>query len=214
MAIDDLTFVDTGFPDPFNGDVQDLVDAFVANLAASVNSTNYILGQVGGSAPLTDIGPWLDGDTWKVFVTSAYVPATLKLTSGSFTTTFSSQTLTANREVQFQDKAGIVAMTSDVYAGRGTHVVTGTSAVLDWSLFSSFFQSITANTTVILNSTLPGQTVTYLVSATGAFTLFFAAGVQWAGGAQPVQTSTGVDLYEFHNSAGTIYARRIAANLS
>lgn len=208
-----LTFSDSGFPDPFTGSDQDFVDAFLQYLSASISSNNLLLGQIGGTMPVSNVGPWLDGNVWKIWDGSTYVPATQQISNSGFTITFGAETLTGDRTPQFQDKSGTVAMLSDVYDGRGTIVLPSTSTPeFDWSQSFSFYKSMSANNTASFSNYLPGQTIHVLISHVGTNTMTWPSYVKWEGGSEPAQTPSGVDLYEFFNLAGTIYGKQVGAD--
>ncbi len=206
-----LSFSDAGFPNPFVGDNQDYVTNFEEFLAASISSNNLLLGQIGGTMPVSNVGPWLNGTVWYVWSGSTYIPATLELDNSGHKITFSAETLTADRNVQFQDEDGIVAMLSDVYTGRGTTVVTGATPALDWSVNLSFYETTAVSITPTFTNYLPGQRMTFLVVTTAmSMTVTWPTYVLWAGGTPPVQTvAGGADLYSFFNLAGTIYGKVI-----
>lgn len=218
MATLALTFTDSGFPDPFTGDVQDEVDAFVAHLAASITDTKLILGQNGGTIPGSNIGPlWINGTSIYVWDGATYTPVIIKLLNSTHLTTFGSETLTADRVITFPDKDGIAAMQSDVFNTRGTHVVTGgTTPDFDWSVASSFYRAVNAaNDTATFSNSLPGQEIIIVTFAAAAYTIAFPVIVEWkTPGTQPVQTSTATDMWRFTNLAGTIYGERVGANFS
>jgi microcystin-dependent protein len=47
----------------FTGNLQELLNAFVDAMSASVEGS-FLTGQVGGTMPSSNIGPWANGDEW------------------------------------------------------------------------------------------------------------------------------------------------------
>ena len=206
-----LTFADAGFPSStFSGTVQDLVNAFVANLTATIPTTSVISGQIGGTAPVSDIGPWLDGRVWKSWAGSDYQPMLLEIGTSTHTILFAG-TPTANRTQTFQDSTGIVALQSDVFSPRPSIDLSLTSPAnqIDWSAAGSFYETITASNTFTMINSLPGQQIKISITSSIAGAVVFPSTILWVGGTNPTQTVTGTDVYELWNVAGTIYGRQL-----
>ncbi len=207
-----LTFTDAGFPSStFSGTVQDLVNAFVANLSATIPTTSIITGKVGGTAPVSDIGPWLDGRVWKVWDgVSAYVPVGLQLGNSVHIISFDGSP-TANRTQTFQDSTGIVALQSDVFTPRASIDLSLTSPAnqIDWSASGSFYRSITGSTTFTMINSLPGQEIMISITSSMSGAVVFPSTILWVGGTAPTQTVTGTDVYQLWNVAGTVYGRQL-----
>lgn len=211
-----ITFTDTGFPGTtFSGTVQDLVDAFLQYLGGTIpdpGAGSVLVGQIGGSAPVADVGPWLDNRTWKVWNGSAYKPAVLAIGDATNVITFAGSP-TAARTQTFQDKTGTVALTSDVFAPRASIDLSAVSHAIDWSTSFSFFETIGANTVFTSANSLPGQSAVVRITASGADrTATFPTSFLWdaAGGASPFTVQSGTtDLFLLKNVGGTIYGQHL-----
>lgn len=203
-----LTFADGGFPGgTFNGNVQDVFDATAENLVATVDDVQLIQGQIGGSEPTEDIGPWLDGRTWKAWNGSEYAPATIYVGAAGDEVLLSAFPST-NRTQTLQDKDGTIALLSDVQGGRSSISLLLTSREIDWSNSDNFYDSYSADQTYTMVNSLPGQEIVVALSSTGSHTPTFPDYVLWPGGTAPAAQS-GVTLILFKNVAGTIYGEII-----
>jgi hypothetical protein len=69
-----LQFSVAPFPTGFSGDLNAYATQLVANLSATITG-NFLTGQVGGTAPTSNIGPWANGNTWWFWNASLTVPA-------------------------------------------------------------------------------------------------------------------------------------------
>jgi microcystin-dependent protein len=58
-----IEIVAHALPLGFKGNLQQTLSAFAEALSANVEAT-FLTGQVGGSAPAHDIGPWANGNEW------------------------------------------------------------------------------------------------------------------------------------------------------
>lgn len=76
---------------------------------------------------------------------------------------------------------------------------------IDWSTANVFTKTTSGNTTFTFSNTVDGKTITVVVTAGGAHTAAFPT-AKWVGGAQPTQTSSGIDVYSFVKVGSTIYA--------
>lgn len=199
-----IIFTDLGFPSgTFAGNVEDLKDAFTDNLGGELDDTKLILGQIGGSEPLSDIGPWLDGRTWKAWNGSNYTPAVINIgAAGDYIGLTANPT--SNRTQTLQDKEGTVALLSDIRDGRASVNLGLTSNVIDWSTSDNFFHSYSADQVYTIANSLPGQEIAIAFSSTGAHTPTFPDYVLWPGGTPPAAQS-GVTIILLENVAGTIY---------
>jgi hypothetical protein len=84
--------------------------------------------------------------------------------------------------------------------------VTISAAAINWASSSSFFKSISANTTFTFSNTTDGQTIVVAITNTsGTATVTWPGTVQWPGGNVPTQTVNGTDVYTFVDILGTIY---------
>lgn len=209
MATQTITFTDGGFPNNFSGNLEDFKNAIIDNLIGTIDSDNIIMGKIGGTAPTSNIGLWLDQQTVKVWSGSSYVPAKIVFGGSTNQVTFTTSGVTANRTITFPDKDGTVALTSDVYGGRATIILGAvTPQNIDWSLSNNFYKAPVANNVFNMINSLPGQKISFIINATGTITMTFN-GVSFPTGLDIVQTASGVDLWEFKNIAGTIYGNHI-----
>lgn len=211
MPIIDITFGSKGTFTYAGGGPSALAQAILNDMTSTINTDNLLTGKVGGAAPTTNVGPWLNGMTWYAWdsVNSKYTPALIKIGGGGsskFTVSLFSQP-TANRTVTFQDKDGYVALLSDLSDPRPTVVLGSGQNNIDWSITTNYYKSISSNTVFTMNASLPGQEIWLVVKAAGGQTVTFPASVFWIGGSQPVQTSGGTDFYILNNIAGQIYGR-------
>lgn len=58
-----VDIVASPLPEGFQGNLQELLNAFAEHLSASVEAT-FITGQLGGTAPTQNVGPWANGNNW------------------------------------------------------------------------------------------------------------------------------------------------------
>lgn len=208
-----ITLTNSGFPVDFSGNLESFKDAIASSLIGNVDSSNLILGKVGGSMPSSDIGPWLDNRTWKAWNGSTYAPMKIVVGNATNQVTFDAAALTADRTITFPDKGGTLALTSDLNGGRETVIVS--SNVIDWSLSNNFFKAMGADVTFSQINSVAGQEVTLAVVKTGPtnFTATFGSLISWPTGTQPAQTTwtagTVTDLWIFKNVGGTKYGRII-----
>lgn len=201
-----LAFTDGGFPSAtFSGSLDDLKDAILQYLEATVTDAlgTILRGQVGGSTPATNVGPWLDDRTWKMWDGSGYSPCVLQIGDG-FYVQLTATTVTANRTQNLQDKDGTIALLSDIYDGRPSINLGSTSSDIDWSTSNNFYHSYSADPTYTMSNSLPGQKIMLALSSTGAHTPVFPDTVLWPG-ATPPAAQSGVTLILLKNVAGTIY---------
>lgn len=183
--------------------------ALIASITTSTTSSNVILGQVGGILPVSNIGPWLNGTTWFSWNGSTYVPATIKVGGATYQVTLAA-TPTANRTITLPDKDGTLATTDDLNTGRGTTTLSGAGPNMDWSLTGSFALSLTANTTLTVSNSLPGQIVQFAIYNPASWTFTWPASINWSGGVAPTApASTKTDVHELKNIGGVIYGRSI-----
>jgi microcystin-dependent protein len=61
----------------FKGDLQQYANVIIDNVTATVDAT-FLTGQMGGTMPTSDVGPWANGDEWWFWNASLgqYVPST------------------------------------------------------------------------------------------------------------------------------------------
>lgn len=204
-----ITPVDAGFPANFSGNLEAFKNAIIANLSFTAPDDTVMAGRVGGAAPTSNVGPWLDSGVWKVWSGSAYVPAAIVVGDSGHQARLIAPGLTADRDYTLPDRTGVIATTDDLYGGRPAVILTGTTPDIDWSASNNFYQSISANTTYKFLNGIPGQEIFVVVVATGAFTATFPTTVSWGTGTTIAQTSTGTDVYIFKNVAGAVYGRKL-----
>lgn len=214
-----ITFTADPLPADFAGTLQDFQDTFLANLRGTISETDVLTGQVGGTMPTTNVGPWLNGDTWYVWNGVEYVPATVKVGNTDFTVQLgaattsgaSKSTILADYTQNLQDKDGTVALLSDVYVGRAAVTLSGTNPTIDWNLGHNFIEVLTGNTTMKMSNYQDGQEITVALTNSGtSYTVAWPSYVFWTG-STPVQSASKTDLYIFKNIAGAIFGRQIAA---
>ena|SRR2546430_15547442 len=215
-----ITFTADPLPLDFKGTLQDFQNRFLLNLKGTISDTQVLIGQVGGSKPTSNIGPWLNGDTWYVWNGSEYIPTTVKVGGAGFTVQLGSYTtvgnstsnILADKTQLLQDKDGTIALLSDVYVGRPAVLLTGTTPTIDWSQGHHFAQTLTGNTAPRMINSQDGQTIAYSVrnNATSFTMTWTSTPVFWITGTPPAQTASKTDLYIFKNIGGTIFGRQIA----
>lgn len=69
-----LQFSVAPFPTGFDGNLDAYATQLVANLSATITG-NFLTGQIGGTAPTTNIGPWANGTQWWFWNASLPTPA-------------------------------------------------------------------------------------------------------------------------------------------
>jgi hypothetical protein len=213
MAVYTINLTGTPLPTGWTGTLEQLRSAILDSLSGTISSDNVILGQVGGSAPTSDIGPWFKDGSWRYWDGSAYVPALIQFGSSTFHLTFSG-TLTANREWTVQDKDGTLALQSDIFTPRATISLSGASPQIDWSDSNSFKLTMGAVPTFSQINSKPGQEAFLVVfnSTGGSLTPLFGSGFHFegGGGASAVVASKS-NLLILRNVAGTIYVEEHTA---
>lgn len=126
----------------WNGDISDLLDLLVEHLTGALDNGAFT-GQIGGSAPTSDIGLWLNGNTiynWSA-TDGRYLP--LPIITGSlfggnlYTTQLISRAATASITLNLPDQNGKTLATTDDIRLAGTTqtqaAVSGGSVSFDWS---------------------------------------------------------------------------------
>lgn len=88
--------------------------------------------------------------------------------------------------------------------------VTPGALAIDWSAGQVFTKTISGNSTFTFTNSVDGETIILILTTTGAFTATFPT-TKWPGGSQPVQTSTGTDVYTFIKTGSTFYASVVQA---
>lgn len=207
-----IVFSADPLPDDFKGTLSDFQTRFLLNFRGSITDTNVLQGQVGGSQPTTNIGPWLNNGTWYVWSGSTYVPTTIKVGSANFTVTVLPELVSGVARIQtLQDKDGTVALLSDVYQGQPTVVLTTTTPVIDWSLGNKYFaQTLSGDTTYQIINAKDGQRKVIAVTNSGtSYAVTWPSSIFWAGGT-PTQTASKTDLYVLYNINGSLIGRQIA----
>jgi hypothetical protein len=90
-------------------------------------------------------------------------------------------------------------------------------ATIDWSNGNLFVKVLTGPITFAMAGISDGQSITVLVSQSGAgnFTVAWPT-IRWPGGAAPIQspTTNHADIYQFWSVGGVIFGNRVATNLS
>ena len=214
-----IKFTADPLPEDFTGSLQDFQTRFLQNLRGSIDETSVLGGQMGGSKPTSDVGPWFNGDSWHIWNGSDYVPATVKVGGAGFVvqlgdyTTAGASDILPNKIQTLQDKDGTIALLSDVYVGRPCVTLIGTTPTVDWSLGHHFTQILGGNTTVRHSNSQPGQRIVVSLknNATSySVTWSSTPAVFWPAGTPPSQTASKTDLYIFENVAGSIFGRQVA----
>src|SRR6266446_917885 len=67
----------------WNGDISALLDLLVAHLTGTLDN-GAIAGQVGGSQPSSNVGPWLNNNTWYNYDTVLGVYQPFPMVTGTF----------------------------------------------------------------------------------------------------------------------------------
>lgn len=88
--------------------------------------------------------------------------------------------------------------------------VTPGALDIDWSAAQTFTKSISSNSTFTFSNTAEGETIYVKVTTSGSQTVTWPT-VQWSGGVQPTQTTTGTDIWQFVKIGSTIYGSVIPA---
>ncbi len=186
-----LTFTIPNFPADFSGSNEDYSKLFVRALNASVSNDSVIYGRIGGVAPLSNIGPWADGQSWKTWSTSLgkYQFNTFAVGNKDFVARVDG-TPTANRTLLVQDKSGILATTDDLYIPRQTYPFYGGSAfVIDWNASNTFYVELNGDGTIFgMFNSRHGQKIYIAINNPSNYDIFFVNQIGFSGGVQPVQT--------------------------
>lgn len=212
----DITFTSDPLPADFSGTLEDFRQRFLINLHGSISETQVLIGQINGAKPLTNAGPWLNNDTWYIWNGTDYVPATIKVGGADYQVTLSNQfagtpDLLPDKIQTLQDRDGVIALLSDVYEGRPTVILTGTTPVIDWGLGHHFFGLLEGHTTPQLINAKDGQkiAVAFRNGAT-AYGITWPANIFWAGGTPTQSVTNKTDLYIIRNIGGSLLGRQIA----
>lgn len=213
-----ITFTADPLPADFSGSLQDFQTQFLINLRGSIAETDVLTGQIGGIMPTTNVGPWLNNDTWFVWNGVEYVPSTVKVGGSGYIVQLGSPTtvgdskeaIVPSRTQLLQDKDGTVALLSDVYVGRACVSLTGTNPTIDFNLGHHFAQTLSGNTTYKIANSQDGQRIAISVrnNAT-SYTVTWPSNVFWPSGA-PTQTASKTDVYLIENIGGSLFGRQIA----
>lgn len=122
-----LQFSEAPFPTGFAGDENAYAQQLVANLSATITG-NFLTGQVGGSAPSTNIGPWANGNQWWFWNASLPTPAY----QSEFTLLQRDYNSIINGDNQINQRlsagTGIGASTANQYPGGDRWKYTGAMA--------------------------------------------------------------------------------------
>lgn len=213
-----VTFTADPLPADFAGTLQDFQNTFLSNLRGYIEETSVLVGQVGGTMPVTDVGPWLNGDTWYVWNGLEYVPAVVKVGGAGFTVLLGSPTsigdsksaIIADYTQTLQDKDGTIALLSDVYQGRAAVVLSGTTPTIDWNLGHNFIETLPGNTTLKMTNSKDGQEIAVVLTNNAtSYTATWPTYIFWTG-TTPAQTANKSDMYIFKNIGGSIFGRQIA----
>ena len=212
-----INFTADAIPEDFSGTFQDFQDRFLTNLRGTIDSASVLGGQIGGVDPDSDIGPWLDGTTWKVWNGSGYVPTMVKVGGAGYVvqlgnyTTSGDQSILPDRIQTLQDKDGTVALLSDVYVGRPCVTLSGATPTIDWNLSNHFTQVLPSNVTVTQKNSQPGQRIVVTLKNNGtSYTVTWSGPVFWPSGSAPTQTASSTDKYVLENIGGSILAEQVA----
>lgn len=182
--------------------------ALIASISSSTTSSLVMLGQVGGSAPVSNVGPWLNGTTWFAWNGSTYVPATIKVGDATYQITLAG-TPTVNRTITLPDASGTLALTSDTTRATVSPTVSATTTI-DWSLSNSFAIALDKNITIANTNSLSGQEISIAIYNPAAWTVTWPGSVSWSGGTAPTQTTGAkTDVYRLCNIGGTVYGRAV-----
>lgn len=212
-----VTFSADPLPSDFSGSLQDFQTKFLSNLRGYIEDTEVLIGQINGARPTTNIGPWLNSDTWYVWNGSQYVPTSIKVGGADYVVQLSNEYLNTkdiipDKTQTLQDKDGTVALLTDVYEGRSAIVLSGTSPTIDWSLSKNFTQVLTGNTTYKISNSKDGQQVVVAVAngATG-YTVSWPSSIFWTTISPPSQSGPNLtDLYVLYNIGGSVFGRQLA----
>lgn len=187
--------------------VADFHQAFVESITSAVTSSNVILGQVGGTAPASPIGPWLNGTTLYAWNGSAYAPATIKVGTATYQVTLAG-TPTVNRIINLPDKDGTLALTSDITHATVTPTL-GPTVTIDWSAGDSFAIALDQNITIAHTNTVPGKEVSIAIynPAAASWTVTWPAENLFESAAPTQSTDDKTDVHWVRNIGGTLYAR-------
>lgn len=213
-----ISFTSDPLPSDFRGTLQDFQTRFLTNLRGSISETQVLTGQVGGSKPVSNSGPWLNNDTWYVWNGTDYVPTTVKVGNngsviklGSFLGTSAGVALSDFTQT-LQDKDGTIALLSDVYQGRPSVVLSTTSPTIDWSQGHQFVETLPGNTTIKMINSVDGESIVVaLKNNATSYTVTWPTipAIFWTSGSAPVQTASKTDLYILTNIAGSIFGRAV-----
>lgn len=212
-----IKFTADPLQDDFSGTLQDFQTQFLTNLRGTISETQVLVGQVGGVQPLTNIGPWLNNDTWFYWNGVEYVPMAVRVGAGAYTVKIGDNTTVGDSKSlvlpdftqTLQDKDGTIALLSDVYVGRPAVVLTGTTPTIDWSQGHHFTETLSGNTTIKMSNMQDGQRITVKLANSGtSYTVTWPSYVFWPS-TTPTQTALKTDIYTFRNIGGTIIGRQV-----
>lgn len=165
-----LIFGRTALPNTqWNGDVSQLLDLLVAHLTGTLEN-GALIGQIGGTEPLTDIGLWLNGNTWYHWSSTdgKYLP--FPVVTGSlfgsnlYTTQLVSNAATGNITINLPDKNnGMLATLTDLATPVATITSTGSPITVNWTNIGQFgreYSNISGATTISeAGTSLDGQII-------------------------------------------------------
>ena len=209
-----ITFTADPLPSNFRGTLQDFQSRFLLNLTGTISDNQVLTGQVGGTQPTSNVGPWLNGDTWYVWNGAQYVPSTVKVGGTGYTVQLSSSNTSSilpDNTQTLQDKDGTIALLSDVYVGRPCVVLIGTTPVIDWGAGHNFSSVLSGNTTITMINSQDGQEIAVaLTNNATSWSVTWPSYVFWSNQTSPLQTASHTDVYILSNIGGTIFGRQLA----
>lgn len=205
----DLTLVGTPFSTTPTWTIEEFHQEVVNSITTATTDQRVLVGQINGSAPVSDVGPWWNQNSWWFWSGSVYVPAVIKLGNAFNQVTLTATVASPNKTQILQDKDGTIALTSDVFTGRGTVIplIAATTTLL-WSAGNSFSVPLDKNTTLVNSASQPGQEITIAIYNPAAWTVTYPSDVVWEGGTAPTTPAiTETDIVIFRNVGGSIYGR-------
>jgi hypothetical protein len=146
---------------------------------------------------------------WKYWNGTAYTPFKVWVGDPNHVVQLNADSLTTNRVQNLQDKDGTIALTSDLFSGRPTQILSGATPSIDWSSSGTYSILLSANTTFTSTLSQPGQEIYIAITNPSTYTVTWPSNFTWPGGTPPTQSVTNkTDLYRLKNVAGTIYGEQ------
>lgn len=179
----------------FRGNIDELLQLFVDHLYGTL-ATGTLTGQLNGTAPTSDVGPWLNQTIWEVWNDdeARYLPAAVvagRMYLGTLVTTEIKSGATVNRTLTTPDKDGTIATTADINTPNATQTLGGSSFFIDGAQRTTFYVVLSGTTSIGVANFVDNLKVdVYLEQPNNSsFTVTWTPAIIWIGGTPTMSTA-------------------------